>query len=58
MPSRAKSRFLAGMSHELRTPLNGIMGYAQLLASGGWTDDWAVRPGSMPCSAPACTFWR
>lgn len=30
----AKSRFLSNMSHELRTPLNGILGFAQLLASG------------------------
>jgi signal transduction histidine kinase len=31
---RAKGQFLAVMSHELRTPLTGIIGYADLLASG------------------------
>lgn len=36
--SLAKSRFLATMSHELRTPLNGILGMAQLLSSGGLTE--------------------
>jgi signal transduction histidine kinase len=36
--NRAKSHFLAGMSHELRTPLNGILGYAELLHSGGNLD--------------------
>jgi len=29
-----KSQFLSNMSHELRTPLNGILGFAQILASG------------------------
>ena len=32
--SRAKSEFLANTSHEIRTPLNGLVGLAQLLASG------------------------
>lgn len=32
---RAKSEFLAVMSHEVRTPLNGVMGYLDLLKSGG-----------------------
>ena len=31
----AKSEFLSRMSHELRTPLNSILGFAQLLESGG-----------------------
>jgi signal transduction histidine kinase/ActR/RegA family two-component response regulator len=31
---RAKSAFLAAMSHEIRTPLNGVIGMADLLASG------------------------
>ncbi|HZF14268.1 MAG TPA: ATP-binding protein [Thermoanaerobaculia bacterium] len=31
---RAKSEFLAAMSHEIRTPLNGVIGLADLLASG------------------------
>jgi PAS domain S-box-containing protein len=34
--SQAKSHFLATMSHELRTPLNSILGFAQLLAGGGF----------------------
>lgn len=32
--NEAKSAFLANISHEIRTPLNGILGMAQLLASG------------------------
>ena len=32
--NRAKSEFLAAMSHEIRTPLNGVIGMADLLASG------------------------
>ncbi|HKI00772.1 MAG TPA: MHYT domain-containing protein [Thermoanaerobaculia bacterium] len=32
--NRAKSDFLAAMSHEIRTPLNGVIGMADLLASG------------------------
>ena len=33
--NRAKSQFLANMSHEIRTPLNGILGFTDLLLSGG-----------------------
>jgi signal transduction histidine kinase len=29
-----KSQFLANMSHEIRTPLNGVIGMAQVIASG------------------------
>ncbi len=32
--NRAKSELLAIMSHEIRTPLNGVIGMADLLASG------------------------
>ncbi|MFO1077618.1 MAG: response regulator [Planctomycetota bacterium] len=32
--SLQKSRFLANMGHELRTPISGILGLAELLASG------------------------
>jgi PAS domain S-box-containing protein len=31
----AKSQFLANMSHEIRTPLNAIMGFTELMLSGG-----------------------
>lgn len=30
----AKSRFLSNVSHELRTPLNGVIGMAEVMASG------------------------
>lgn len=33
--SRAQSEFISSMSHEIRTPLNAILGYAELLQSGG-----------------------
>ncbi len=33
--NRAKSEFLRNMSHELRTPLNAVIGFAEILASGG-----------------------
>ena len=36
---RLKDDFLAVLSHELRTPLNAVMGYAQLLLSGGVPPD-------------------
>lgn len=36
--NRAKSQFLATMSHEIRTPLNGILGMAQLVRMGGYTE--------------------
>jgi signal transduction histidine kinase len=32
---RMKSAFLANMSHEIRTPMNGILGFAELLKTGG-----------------------
>lgn len=32
---RLKSAFLANMSHEIRTPLNAIVGFSNLLTSGG-----------------------
>jgi signal transduction histidine kinase/DNA-binding NarL/FixJ family response regulator/HPt (histidine-containing phosphotransfer) domain-containing protein len=37
--NRAKSEFLANMSHEIRTPLNGILGFTELLITGGDRDD-------------------
>ena len=33
--TKAKEAFLASISHEIRTPLNAILGFAQLLRSGG-----------------------
>ena len=32
---KLKSLFLANMSHEIRTPLNGILGFSNLILSGG-----------------------
>lgn len=37
--SRLKSAFLANMSHEIRTPLNAIVGFLDVLASGGSSED-------------------
>ena len=37
--SRLKSAFLANMSHEIHTPLNAIVGFSDVLASGGISVD-------------------
>lgn len=37
--SQLKDEFLAMLSHELRTPLNAVLGYANLLNSGGLTEE-------------------
>ncbi|MEM9702337.1 MAG: ATP-binding protein [Planctomycetota bacterium] len=36
---RTKSEFLANMSHEIRTPLNAILGFADVLRSGGCPEE-------------------
>jgi signal transduction histidine kinase len=36
--NRLKDDFLATMSHELRTPLNSILGFSEVLLSGGLSD--------------------
>ncbi|MGI8813531.1 MAG: response regulator [Pyrinomonadaceae bacterium] len=37
--NRMKDEFLATVSHELRTPLNSILGWGQILNTGGLSDD-------------------
>ena len=41
---RRKDEFLAVLSHELRNPINAVVGWAQILKSGGLTPD-TVRHG-------------
>ncbi len=36
---RAKADFMANMSHEIRTPMNSIVGFAELLAKSGLSDN-------------------
>lgn len=37
--NQAKEYFLATLSHEMRTPLNAVLGWAQILAAGGLTNE-------------------
>jgi PAS domain S-box-containing protein len=36
--NRLKTTFMKNISHEVRTPLNGILGFAQLIASGEYSE--------------------
>lgn len=40
---RAKDDFLASLSHELRTPLNALLGWVQLLRTGGLDEASSCR---------------
>jgi PAS domain S-box-containing protein len=39
LADKAKSQFLANMSHEIRTPMNAIIGFSDLLADEGLSDE-------------------
>jgi signal transduction histidine kinase len=41
--NREKDQFLAVLSHELRTPLNAVLGWTQILQTGGSTDPTLAR---------------
>jgi PAS domain S-box-containing protein len=44
---RLKTAFLTNMSHEVRTPMNAIIGFSELLANGGLTEDKRLRFSSL-----------
>ncbi|WP_223393382.1 ATP-binding protein [Caulobacter segnis] len=48
--NRAKTEFLATMSHEIRTPLNGVLGMAQIMASGELAPDQRRRLDTITAS--------
>ena len=48
-----KSQFLANMSHEIRTPLNGVLGMAQVMATGRLGAEQRERLGVIQASSVA-----
>jgi signal transduction histidine kinase/ActR/RegA family two-component response regulator len=48
--NRAKTEFLATMSHEIRTPLNGVLGMAQIMATGDLAADQRQRLDTISAS--------
>ena len=51
--NRAKTEFLATMSHEIRTPLNGVLGMAQIMATGNLASDQRLRLDTITASGKA-----
>ncbi len=51
--NRAKTEFLATMSHEIRTPLNGVLGMAQIMATGDLASDQRLRLDTITASGKA-----
>ena len=50
--NQLKDEFLAVLSHELRTPLNAVLGYANLLHSGGVPADRTGTRWRQFCAMP------